>query len=295
MGIKNNNTMKFASLAIAALIGAMSIEDVAAIQKRHHHHQPHHHSKMQTFEEPEAAAPAKPIDAEPQFQEDKDKLKKMKQEKKEKPEITEDEAAAKFKGEVDNLANEAAAKKSAKDVKKLDKATTEVKVASVKVQEATVAKEQEAAKEKEDSKDFEELKAKVEKHKEEVTKTEEEALKVIAKTEKAKDVHIADAKTTSAVKEKLAKDAEEDEKKEEVIEAKKEAVAAATKPNPVIRVAEEAAVNHDAKAKVEAEEDNTATVKAVAVKEAAKTVNKKAKPSAPLDAESWTASMPEHI
>merc|ERR1712127_1086499 len=221
--IKNNNRMKFASLAIAALIGAMSIEDVAAIQKRHHHHQPHHHSKMQTFEEPEAAAPAKPIDAEPQFQEDKDKLKKMKQEKKEKPEITEDEAAAKFKGEVDNLANEAAAKKSAKDVKKfeklvkeepesasykekLDKATTEVKVASVKVQEATVAKEQEAAKEKEDNKDFE-------KHKEEVTKTEEEALKVIAKTEKAKDVHIADAKTTSAVKEKLAKDAEEDEKK----------------------------------------------------------------------------------
>merc|ERR1712127_25397 len=212
--IKNNNRMKFASLAIAALIGAMSIEDVAAIQKRHHHHQPHHHSKMQTFEEPEAAAPAKPIDAEPQFQEDKDKLKKMKQEKKEKPEITEDEAAAKFKGEVDNLANEAAAKKSAKDVKKfekLDKATTEVKVAAVKVQEATVAKEQEAVKEKEDNKEFEELKAKVEKHKEEVTKTEEDALKVIAKTEKAKDVHIADAKTTSAVKEKLAKDAEEDE------------------------------------------------------------------------------------
>jgi hypothetical protein len=219
--------MKFASLAIAALIGAMSIEDVAALQKRHHHHQPHHHAKMQTFEEPEAAAPAKPIDAEPQFQEDKDKLKKMKQEKKEKPEITEDEAAAKFKGEVDNLANEAAAKKSAKDVKKfeklvkeepesvtykekLDKATTEVKVAAVKVQEATVAKEQEVAKEKEDNKEFEELKAKVEKHKEEVTKTEEEALKVIAKTEKAKDVHIADAKTTSAVKEKLAKDAAED-------------------------------------------------------------------------------------
>ena len=258
--------MKFSSLAIAALIGAMSIEDVAALQKRHHHHhQPTHHAKMQTVEEPEAA-PAKPIDPEPQFQEDKDKLKKMKEERKTKPEITEDEAAAKFKGEVDDLANEAQAKKSAKDVKKftklvkeepesatykekLEKATDEVKVAAVKTHEKKVEKEQEEAKKKEDDKEFEELKAKVEKHKEEVTKTEEDALKVIAKTEKAKDVHIADHSTTGAVKEKLAKDAAEDLKKEDEIEAKKEAVAAATKPNPAVRIAEEAAVNHDAKAK----------------------------------------------
>jgi len=118
---------------------------------------------------------------------------------------------------------------------------------------------------------------------------------VIKKTEKAKEGHIADAKTTTVGKEKLKADAVEEEKKADAIEAKKEAEAAATPPNPAVKVAEEAAVNHDQKAKVEIEEDTVATVKAVAAKEAVKTVNKKAKPSAPLDGESWTAAMPEHI
>ena len=66
--------MKFRTLAIAALLGAMNIEEVAALQKKHHHHHPNHHSKMQTFEDP---VPAKPVDPEPDFQEQKDKLKKM--------------------------------------------------------------------------------------------------------------------------------------------------------------------------------------------------------------------------
>ena len=56
--------MKFSSLAIAALIGAMNINDVAALQKKHHHHQPHHHAKMQTFEEPAVKAT---VEADPQL------------------------------------------------------------------------------------------------------------------------------------------------------------------------------------------------------------------------------------
>ena len=146
--------MKFSSLAIAALIGAMNINDVAALQKKHHHHQPHHHSKMQTFDEP--AAPVK-VEADPQFKEDEEKLKKMKKEKHVKPELTEDEEAANFKKDVADLSDKAAAKKAAKDVKhytkavkedplpsykeKLAKAEEDVKVAAVKEHEKTVEKE----------------------------------------------------------------------------------------------------------------------------------------------------------
>ena len=146
--------MKFSSLAIAALIGAMNINDVAALQKKHHHHQPHHHAKMQTFEEPAVKAT---VEADPQFQEDKDKLKKMKKEKTVKPELTEDEEAANFKKDVADLSEKAAAKKAAKDVKhyekvvkedplpsykeKLEEAKVKVAVAAVKEQEKTVEKE----------------------------------------------------------------------------------------------------------------------------------------------------------
>lgn len=115
--------MKFRTLAIAALLGAMSTEQVAeaiAVQRKHHHH-PRHHSKMQTYEEPEK----KVVDPEPDFQEAKDKLKKMKKEKNVQPELTEDEAAAKFKKETADLADEAAARKDVKDVKKFDKLVKE--------------------------------------------------------------------------------------------------------------------------------------------------------------------------
>ena len=79
-----------------------------------------------------------------------------------------------------------------------------------------------------------------------------------------------------AVKEKLAKDKAEEVAKEEEIEAKEEAKAAATKVNPAVRIAEEAAVNHDAKAKEEIEADTAATKAVVAEKAATKAATKKA-------------------
>ena len=91
----------------------------------------------------------------------------MEKERKQKPEITEDEAAAKFKEETKDLADEAETRKAKKDVKKfeklvkeepesakykekLDKAETAVKAGAVREHEKKVEAEQEAAKKKED-------------------------------------------------------------------------------------------------------------------------------------------------
>jgi len=229
--------------------------------------------------------------------------------------MTEDEQAAKFKEDVDNLAKTAEKKKHIKEVKKYDEAVKDCekdggkcpeyekkKVAAEKAvkkdeaedYEKKVEVEAEEKAKKVNSVDVVEAEKKVEKFKKEVVEVERTISAKVA--DPPKEEHTLPG-GDSSVKEKLAKDAAEEEAKADAIDAEKEAAAAAVKKNPAVAASEAAAENFDDKKKVEKEAvEAVAAPKSIAeAVEAVKEKKQRKITNANMNDEEWTANMPGRL
>lgn len=316
-------------LAIAALMNT-DMQEVAAVRRHHHHH---HHSRPRFVQ---LGKGDDLLQKDPKFaamQKKKVEIQNAIEEATEDKPLTEEEEKAKLDKEINALAKEGekvGAQAKLKDAKKslakleedekLEGAPQDQKKAELKKivaqNEAALAKVNSELSE-EDNKNEEkketaakvkelqaELKAIDEKQGGEVKQLENVRNKIASIVDEKKEPEADPIKNPkpkadlTAFQANMAKINKEEEEKEAIIQARKDAQAAFPK-NPVVEAAEAAEEEHEAamKAKFAAEKEAEDKAKEEAKLAAAKLAKQKALRDEEIsgNAELWTANMPEHV